>query len=80
MSLAIALLVIAQSVAPAAGTNAAPARIAPVAERVTVSVTVLRPARISFKITGEDKTTGETQNRAVQRARDAAGIVWIEFS
>ena len=79
MSLAVALLVIAQSAAPAAGANAAPARITPVAERVTVSVVVLRPARISFDINDEEETTGETRNRSIQRARDAAGTVWIEF-
>jgi hypothetical protein len=79
MSFAAAFIIIAQSAATGSGGDAPAARTAPVAERVTVSARVLRPARISFLV-ADGETTEEDRNRAVQRGRDNAGTVWIEFS
>lgn len=77
MSLPCALLVIAQSGA-AVAVDAPVARTAPIAERVTARATVLRPARIRF--TSEGQTVTATAVEPVQRRRDDAGTIWIEFS
>ncbi len=79
MSFAAAFIVIVQSAATVSGGDAPAARAAPVAERVTASARVLRPARISFLV-ADGETAEEDRNRAVQRGRDNAGTVWIEFS
>lgn len=80
---AAAVLLIAQSALPsaaAADASRLPARAAPIAERVTARATILRPARISFQELSGANDDQETRSHAVQRGRDAAGTVWIEFS
>lgn len=80
MSFAAAFVLISQSIAPVAAEAPAAPVTGPVAERVSASVTILRPARISFQIGNEAETSGQERVRNVQRGRDAAGTVWIEFS
>ncbi len=91
MSFAAAFLLIAQSAvsagapsnanAPAPRQNSIPASTpATVAERVTVSARILRPARIDFDEASGADADDQTRSRAVQRGRDAAGTVWVEFS
>ena len=70
---------IAQSTAPAMA-EAPVARSGPVAEIVTASAQVLRPARIVLSNSGEVELKGAEQMPKPQRDRDAAGTVWIEFS
>ncbi len=79
MSVATAILFIAQSTTTAVA-DAPSARATPVAERVRASVRALRPARIIFQSENETETSDENQSRNVQRGRDAAGTVWVEFS
>ena len=75
MSIAAALLVIAQTAAP----NAVPAP-APVAQRATASVAVLRPAQV--RIASDGNLHVEVSDRAErpERRRDDAGTIWVEFS
>ena len=75
MSLVAALALIAQSAAPVGA--AAPAGVA---ERVTATVTVLRPARVVVDADGVAQLESAPYAAPVQRSRDAAGTVWIEFS
>ncbi|WP_108787449.1 hypothetical protein [Erythrobacter sp. Alg231-14] len=82
MSFAAAIVLIVQSSAVAtapgaATTSASPS--SPIAERVTARANVIRPARINFDI---ETSTASVTTRAntVQRGRDEAGTVWIEFS
>ena len=75
MSFLAALALIAQSAAPVA----APAP-AGVAEQVTATVTVLRPARVVVDADGAVQLDSAPYAAPVQRSRDAAGTVWIEFS
>lgn len=77
MSLTAAIVFLTQSPAPVVAD--APARM-PLAERVTASVRVLRPARISYESAAEAVEDERVRNVEVQRDRDAAGTVWIEFS
>ena len=77
MSLIAALVFLTQSAVPVA--SDAPARL-PLAERVTASVRVLRPARISYESAAEAVEDERVRNVEVQRDRDAAGTVWIEFN
>ena len=79
MSLAAALVLIAQSAAPNAA-DAPAARTTPVATTATASARVLRPARISVREQAEVTSAGEGGTANVQQARDAAGTLWIEFS
>jgi len=82
MSFAAAFVLIAQSAASAgapASADVASARSAPVAERVTARATILRPARISFDLESSEVSVN-TRRTNVQRGRDAAGTVWVEFS
>ena len=83
MSFSAAVLLIAQSIAPAA-TEAPAARAdsAPVTAMASVraSATIIRPAKITF--TGNDaffKAHGQSAS-LIQSERDAQGTVWIEFS
>jgi len=80
MSLTAALLIVAQSAAPQAAEAAAP-RARPIAVQVRASARVLRPARIDFSLAST--IAGQSPNAAVngiQRERDAAGTVWVEFN
>lgn len=79
MSLAAALLLLAQSATPMAA-DAPVSRASPVAEQVRASVTVLRPARVSISRDGAVEVDSTADPRTVQRRRDAAGTVWVEFS
>ncbi|MFU7529685.1 hypothetical protein [Qipengyuania sp. ASV99] len=75
MSLATALLLIAQSVAP----SAADAPVATMAS-VRASATVLRPAVITFITNNVPENTLSHGAEGIQRHSDAQGTVWIEFS
>lgn len=78
MSIAAALLLFAQASAPVAAQAPAPQPTA--IATVQASVRVLRPARISVAEAVEDALEGQQRDHSVQRGRDAAGTVWIEFS
>ncbi|KEO89204.1 hypothetical protein EH31_14325 [Erythrobacter longus] len=84
MSLAVALLIFAQSVAPQVAQTSdtsSTARARPVVEQVRASARVLRPARIVFS--QEQASAQENANarvNGVQRTSDAAGTVWVEFN
>lgn len=81
MSFAAAFFLIAQSAVPATADSAVSAPAAPVAESVTASVRVLRPARIHFdRSSGEASIASAPDGPAPQRGRDDVGTVWIEFS
>lgn len=77
MSIVAAALVFAQSAVLIVAD--APARGA-VAVQATASARVLRPARISLGANGEIEHSDTQASAAVQRGRDSAGTVWIEFS
>lgn len=53
---------------------------APVAERARVTVQVLRPARISAALQASPEEQANAPAKRIQRHRDAAGTIWIEFS
>lgn len=79
MSLAAALLLVAQSASPAVAM--APAVSAtPLAEQARARVRVLRPVQVSVARDGAVEIEGDYDPRTVQRSRDAAGTVWVEFS
>lgn len=79
MSLAAAILLIAQSASPAAVDTATRASV-PVAESVSATVRVLAPAKVSFA-PGEDARIEMRPNMdlSVQQRRDAVGTRWVEF-
>ena len=80
MSLAAALVLIAQAASPNVAAPAAE-RGAPIAEQARASVTVLRPVRISVAVEGGKLSVDAPANgQPVQRSRDAAGTLWVEFS
>ncbi|MEE4201651.1 hypothetical protein [Erythrobacter sp.] len=84
MSLGAALLAsvfvtVAQSATPVAG-DAARTAGAPVAERVEARVRVLRPERIDFRVRPAAQADEEPRRVGIQRQRDRAGTVWIEFN
>lgn len=80
MSLAAALVLIAQAASPGVAAPAAE-RGSAIAEQVRASVTVLRPARISVAAEGGKLSVDAPANgQSVQRSRDAAGTLWVEFS
>ena len=79
MSLAAALALIAQSAVLVAAPVAAAAPAGAV-EQVTASVTVLRPVRVVVDADGAVQLDSAPYAAPVQRSRDAAGTVWIEFS
>ncbi|MAY20071.1 MAG: hypothetical protein CL955_05585 [Erythrobacteraceae bacterium] len=80
MSLAAALVLIAQAASPGVAPPAVEQRAA-IAEQVRASVTVLRPARISVAAEdGSVSVDAPTNGQSVQRSRDAAGTLWVEFS
>lgn len=78
MSIAAALLIFAQASAPFVAQAPAPQPTA--IATVQASVRVLRPARISVAQAVADAPEGQQRDHSVQRGRDAAGTVWIEFS
>ena len=80
MSFAAALLVVAQSAVATAAPVPVSAPRAPVAERVTASVEILRPVRIVLAEEERAFANGEERADRGQRSRDAAGTLWIEFS
>lgn len=79
MSLAAALVLIAQSASPAAA-EAPVAGAMPVAERARATVRILRPAQVRVARDGAVEVEGDHDPRTVQRSRDAAGTLWVEFS
>ncbi len=80
MSFTAALLMIAQSAAPALTATPVAQPRAPVAVQVSASARVLRPARIGFTQEAGVVLADEERNSTVQRSRDAAGTYWVEFS
>lgn len=76
MSIAAAILLIAQASAPAAAQAPTPQPMA----TVRASARVLRPALISFAVEADDPGEGRMRDHGAQRARDAAGTIWVEFS
>ncbi len=84
MSVAVALLMIAQSATPTladtSATNSGSQSRRQVVAQVTASATVLRPVRIEFDETVGAQVSDEQRNPNVQRSRDAAGTYWLEFS
>lgn len=79
MSFAVAVLLIAQSAAPSAPATVETRRPEPIAT-VTASARVLRPAVISFDAVDETSPEDQRTGVAMQRSRDAAGTLWVEFS
>lgn len=79
MSLAAALLMFSQSATPVIA-DTPPARQGPIAVSARASVRVLRSARISSLLEVTEADAQASQSQAVQRGRDTAGTVWIEFS
>lgn len=84
MSLAAAFVLIAQSAAPIAANAPAAGEAgavrAPVAEQVRASVTVLRAERISAVLESDAAEQANAPAKRIQRSRDSAGTVWVEFS
>lgn len=80
MSIAAALVMFAQSIAPQVA-DAPVTRARPVAVQARASVRIIRPTRIEFP-TLEDAgaKAPEPSDREMQRSRDAAGTPWVEFS
>lgn len=79
MSFAAALVLIAQATSPATAPQAVSGPVR-VAERATATVTIRRPAQVRI---GRDGTVDVDTPRGVdtvQRSRDEAGTLWIEFS
>ena len=79
MSLAASLLLIAQSAAPAVGDVPKPAGSS-VAVPASATVTIRRAAVIRVSDDGDTSVESATSANEVQRSRDEAGTVWIEFS
>lgn len=79
MSIAVAILLAAQAAGPAAA-EAPVSRTALVAEQVRASVTIRRPARVTIADNGTVELDASSDPRTVQRSRDAAGTLWLEFS
>ena len=84
MSVAAALVLIAQSASPVvadtpASSTGSQGRRQVVAQ-VTASARVLRPAQISFDTENGVQISDAARNHSVQRKRDAAGTFWLEFS
>lgn len=85
MSLAIALLIAAQSAAPQAvdrdANSVRSAGARPVGVQVRASTRIIRSARID---TSDLPQTNEqrinAQANGIQRSRDAAGTLWVEFN
>jgi len=84
MSLAIALLIVAQSASPVVAETSLPSitRTArPVAVRTRASARVLRPARIEISYTPQtSEQRAQSEFKGIQRARDGAGTLWVEFN
>ena len=79
MSLAASLLLIAQSAAPAVGDAPKPSG-SPVAVQASATVTIRRAAVIRVSDNGDTSVEAVASANEVQRSRDEAGTVWIEFS
>lgn len=75
MGFVAALLIITHSGAPIVAE--APSRPVVAAQ---ATARVLRPARISFQQDAEPDEARSAQNQSVQRGRDEAGTMWVEFS
>lgn len=85
MSLAIALLIAAQSAAPQAAETAASSarsgRTQSVGVQVRASTRIIRPARIDASdVPQTSEQRANAQANGIQRSRDAAGTLWIEFN
>jgi len=77
MDFVAALFIMTQGAAPMVAEMPSQSRVA---TRATVSARVLRPAYISLQPDAEPDETQSFKTRSVQRARDAAGTIWVEFS
>ena len=84
MSFAVAIVLMTQSagsgVAIAPPKPASAAERAPIAQSSTATVRVLRPERISASLQAPPEERSNAAARRVQRRRDEAGTIWIEFS
>ena len=79
MSLAATLLLIAQSAAPAVG-DVPKSSGSSVAVQTSATVTIRRAAVIRVSDIGETRVESAASATEVQRSRDEAGTVWVEFS
>ena len=84
MSFAVAFVLMTQSavsgVAIAPPKPASAAERAPVAQSGIATVRVLRPERISASLQTPPEELSNAAARRIQRHRDEAGTIWIEFS
>ncbi|MEM7779278.1 MAG: hypothetical protein AAF697_02680 [Pseudomonadota bacterium] len=80
MSFSVALILIAQSTSPVASLPSNQSPSAPVAERVTATVRVLAPERISLVLEAGPEERANAPAQRIQRSRDSAGTIWVEFS
>ena len=84
MSFAVAFVLMTQSAAPgAASAPPKPASAAvrtPIAQSSTATVRVLRPVRISASLEAPPQERRNAAAQRIQRRRDQAGTIWIEFS
>ncbi|WP_298471534.1 hypothetical protein [uncultured Erythrobacter sp.] len=79
MSLAAAFVMIAQSAAPAIADAPRGRRTAgPI--YVTASARVIRPVEVRLRMTRDGAKVESNSDIPVQRRRDKAGTVWIEFN
>lgn len=79
MGFAAAFVLIAQSAAPAIA-EAPRARQTSGPIYVTASARVLRPVSVRIRRTRTGAVVESAHDIVVQRRRDAAGTVWIEFN
>ena len=78
MSLAAALLILAQSAAPqVVDTQASTSR--GVSVQVQASATIIRPARVTFEKAAIALQVTAPQSTRVQRSRDSNGTQWADF-
>ncbi len=84
MSLTAAFLIVAQSAAPQVAQSSdipATSRARPIAVQVRASARVIRPARIDFaRVAAASEQSPNAAVNGIQRERDAAGTVWLEFN
>ena len=84
MSFAIAFVLMTQTAASGVAIvppkPASAAERAPIAQSSTATVRVLRPERISASLQAPPEERSNAAARRIQRRRDEAGTIWIEFS
>ncbi|MEM1052837.1 MAG: hypothetical protein AAGI28_12155 [Pseudomonadota bacterium] len=80
MSLAAALLIVAQGAAPQVAETPV-TRARPVAVYARASVRIIRPVSVDFAVFEEvNQQTLVASEPEIQRSRDVDGTPWVEFS